>query len=224
MSTDQARAAWALVIVSSVVKVFDETMKSVSGGIQIGDGFGEVGAVDVRDEPEGQGTIAVVPQRLVGHDRPEIRPADADVDDVADSLAGVAGPGAASNPVAEIAHAIQHAMDVRDHIVPVDDDRRRGRRAQRHVQDRAIFGDVDLVAAEHRVDPPTQIRFIRELAQQPHRLVGDAMLGVVEIDAGGFDRQPLSAARIVLEQLTEVPGLQRPGVRVERLPCGEPGE
>ena len=177
------------------------------GGIQIGDGFGEVGAVHVRDEPEGQGTIAVVPQRLVGHDRPEIRPADADVDDVADSLAGVAGPGAASNPVAEIAHAIEHAMDVRDHIVPVDDDRRRCRRSQRHVQNRAILGDVDLVAAEHGVDPPTQIRFIRELAQQPHRLVGDAMLRVVEIDAGGFGRQPLAAAGIVLEQLTQVPGL-----------------
>ena len=29
---DQARAAWALVIVSSVVKVFDETMKSVRAG------------------------------------------------------------------------------------------------------------------------------------------------------------------------------------------------
>ncbi len=31
-ATDQARALWALVMVSSVVKVFDETMKSVSLG------------------------------------------------------------------------------------------------------------------------------------------------------------------------------------------------
>ena len=30
--SDQARAVWALVIVSSVVKVFDETMNSVSAG------------------------------------------------------------------------------------------------------------------------------------------------------------------------------------------------
>ena len=30
--SDQSRALWALVIVSSVVKVFDETMKSVSAG------------------------------------------------------------------------------------------------------------------------------------------------------------------------------------------------
>ena len=118
---------------------------------------------------------------------------------------------------AEIAHAVEHAMDVRDHILAVDDDRRRGRRAQRHMKDRAILGDVDLVAAEHRVDPPAQIRFIRELAQQSHRLVGDAMLGVVEIDAGGFGRQPLSAAGIVLEQLAQVPGLAAPG-RARRAP------
>ena len=31
-ASDQSRAVWALVIVSSVVKVFDETMKSVSAG------------------------------------------------------------------------------------------------------------------------------------------------------------------------------------------------
>ena len=30
--SDQSRAVWALVIVSSVVKVFEETMKSVSAG------------------------------------------------------------------------------------------------------------------------------------------------------------------------------------------------
>ena len=31
-ASDQSRAVWALVIVSSVVKVFDETMNSVSDG------------------------------------------------------------------------------------------------------------------------------------------------------------------------------------------------
>ena len=79
----QSRAVRALVIVSSVVNVFDETMNSVCGRVEVAGGLGEVGAVDVGDEAEGQVAVAVVPQRLVGHHRAEVRAADADVDDVA---------------------------------------------------------------------------------------------------------------------------------------------
>ena len=38
------------------------------------------------------------------------------------------------------------------------------RRAQRDVQHRALLGDVDLVAAEHRVDPCAQARLLRPAA------------------------------------------------------------
>ena len=37
-------------------------------------------------------------------------------------------------------------MDLRHDVLAVHDDRRSSRRAQRHVQDGAVFGDVDLVA------------------------------------------------------------------------------
>ena len=50
--SDQSRAVWALVIVSSVVNVFEETMKRVSDGIEIANRFREVGAVDVGNEAE----------------------------------------------------------------------------------------------------------------------------------------------------------------------------
>ena len=40
-----------------------------------------------------------------------------------------------------------------------------------------------------------------ELQQQPQRLVGDAVLGIVEIEAGGLDREPLAALGIVGEEL-----------------------
>ena len=51
-ASDQSRAVWALVIVSSVVKVFDETMNSVSAGSRSWVASSEVGAIDVGDEPE----------------------------------------------------------------------------------------------------------------------------------------------------------------------------
>ncbi len=88
----QARAACALVSVSSVVKVFEQTMNSVSAGVEIARRLDEIGAVDIGDEAERHVAPAVVAQRFVGHDRAEIRAADADVDDVADALAGMPEP------------------------------------------------------------------------------------------------------------------------------------
>ena len=43
-----------------------------------------------------------------------------------------------------------------------------------------------------------------KLEQQLQRLVGDAVLGIVEIDAGGLDHQPLTAPAILGEELAEV--------------------
>ena len=67
------------------------------GGVEIAHRLDEIGAVDVGDEAERQVALAVVAQRLVGHHRAEVGAADADVDDVADALAGVAGPVAAAH-------------------------------------------------------------------------------------------------------------------------------
>ena len=97
--------------------------------VEIADRFGEVGAIDVRDEPEGEAALAVVPERLVGHDRPEIGATDADVDDVADRLAGVAFPVAAAHAVREVGHPVEHRMDLWHNVLAVNHDRRAARRA-----------------------------------------------------------------------------------------------
>ena len=55
---NQSRAVCALVMVSSVVKVLEATRNRVSSGARSRDGFGEVGAVDVGDEAEGQVALA----------------------------------------------------------------------------------------------------------------------------------------------------------------------
>ena len=56
-------------------------------------------------------------QRLIRHDRPEVRSADADVDYVADALAGVTLPGAIAQPIGEIGHLVQDGVDLR-HDIP----------------------------------------------------------------------------------------------------------
>ena len=72
------------------------------------------------------------------------------------------------------------------------------------MQDGPLLGDVDLLAAEHGVDAGSQAGFLGQLQEEIQRLVGDAVLGVVEVDADGLDRQAFAAFRVVGEELPEV--------------------
>ena len=72
------------------------------------------------------------------------------------------------------------------------------------MQDGAVLGDVDLLAAEHRVDPPAQAGLLGELDEQPQRLVGDAVLRVVEVEPDRLDGHALAASGVVGEQLAQM--------------------
>ncbi len=150
------------------------------GRIEIAYRLREIGAIDVGDEAEGHGAVAVVLERLVGHHRPEVRAADADVDDVADALAGVALPRAAAHAVGEARHLVEHGVDLGHDVLAVHDDRRPSRRAQSDVQDGALLRDVDLLAAEHGVDARAQTGLLGQLHKEREGLVGDPVLRVVE--------------------------------------------
>ena len=91
-----------------------------AGRVEVAGGLGQVGRVDVGDEPEGQRPVGVVAQRQVGHRRAEVGAADADVDDGPDPLAGVPGPRAAAHPVGEVGHPAEHLLDVVPHVLAVD--------------------------------------------------------------------------------------------------------
>ena len=51
---------------------------------------------------------------------------------------------------AKAAHPAEHLVHVRHHVGAVGLDDRAGRCPQRDVQHRAVLGDVDVLAAEHR--------------------------------------------------------------------------
>ena len=82
----------ALVIVSSVVKVFDEMMNSVSSASRSRVASAKSVPSMLETKRKVRSRCAVVPQRLVGHHRAQVGTADADIDDVADRLAGVTLP------------------------------------------------------------------------------------------------------------------------------------
>ena len=79
-------------------------------------------------------------------------------------LAGVALPLAAADSVGEGRHLVEHGMDGGDDVFAVDDDRLALGRAQGDVQDGALLGDVDLLAAEHGVEARFQRHSLRRVA------------------------------------------------------------
>ncbi len=184
------------------------------------DRFGEVRAIDVRDETEREAAVAVVPERLVGHDRPQIGTADSDVDDVADPLARVSVPCPAADAIRKVRHPVEHGMNAGHDVLAVDQDRRAARRAQRDVEHGTFLRDVDLLAAEHGVDARAQAALLGEADEQRQCLVGDPVLRVVEIDACGLRGQPFAASRIAREQLAEMHVADFPMVIFESLPGG----
>ena len=92
------------------------------------------------------------------------------------------------------------------------------RRAQGDVQDGALLRDVDLLAAEHGVDPRPQAGFLGQLKQKLEGFVGDAILRVIEKDAHSLGRHPLAALGIVREQIAEMCLLDALIVGFESLP------
>src|SRR3954463_12461704 len=93
------------------------------GGIEILNSLGEVGAIDVRNEAEGEIALGVMLERLIGHDGTEVGAADADVHDIADALSCVTLPVAAANTIREGSHAVEYGMHIGDDILSIHQDR-----------------------------------------------------------------------------------------------------
>ena len=120
-------------------------------------------------------------QRLVDHHRPEIGTADADVDHGADRLARDPHPLAGTHLVGEGEHLVQHLVDVRDHVLPVDRQLRVAGQSQRGVQHGAILGDVDVFAAEHRIPAAGDVGLFREPQQRRDDIVVDQVLRQIDV-------------------------------------------
>ena len=118
------------------------------------------------------------------------------------------------------AHFIENRVDGGNDILAVDDDRSALSAPERHVQHGALLCDVDLLAAEHGVYSAAHVALVRKLNEQLKRVVGDAVLRVIEEDAGGPGGHPLAARGVTREELTQVRAARFLGVGGERLPCG----
>ena len=92
--------------------------------------------------------------------------------------------------------------------------------AQGRVQDRAALGAVDVRAGEHLVAPAGDVGLLGEREQEPHRLVGGAVLRVVDEQAARALRHAREALGVAREQLAQVNRRDRGLVIAKRLPRG----
>ena len=93
-------------------------------------------------------------------------------------------------------------------------------RAQGDVQDGAVLGTIDLVAAKHGFDAVAQAGLFGEGDEQAQGLVGDAVLGVVEEEAAGLGGEALAASGVFGEEIAQMLCADRLEVALQRLPRG----
>ena len=83
-------------------------------------------------------------------------------------LPGVPRPLAGADPLAEVAHPVERLVHLLDDVDAVDDQRALARQPQRHVEDGAVLGDVDVLAVEHRFAALLDAALAGQLAEQDH--------------------------------------------------------
>ncbi len=101
----------------------------------------------------------------------------------------------------------------------VDDERRAPRHPQCDVQDRAVLRRVDPVAPEHRLGALGEARLLGQLEEQAQRLVGDAVLRVVEVDTDTLGCEPFAARRVGGEEVAQVEISDLGVVLLQGQPC-----
>ncbi len=210
----------ALVMVSRVVKLFDEMTKSVSSGSRsrVASAKAVPSTFETKRKPRSR--PAVRSQRLVRHDGAEVRSSDPDVDNRPDRFPGVTLPLAGPDLVRAARHAVEHLVDVAHDVLPVDDQRGTRGHAQCDVQRRAILCLVDPLAPEHRIAALGDAGLLGQTSEEPHGIARDPVLRVVEVEPLRLGRESCSARRVRGKEVAEVETLHLARVRIERLPRG----
>jgi hypothetical protein len=116
-----------------------------------------------------------------------------------------AQPCAAAYVVGEILDLVQHSMHVADYILTVHHQRFAARHTQRRVQHGALFGKIDFLASEHGVAQALYAAFTCQVEQQFYRAAIEAVLRIVEEQAGRIHSQFGEALGVIGKQLAHLP-------------------
>ena len=135
-------------------------------------------------------------QRQRRHRRPEVRAADADIDDVGE-LAPCPAMRAGAHAVGEGSHAVEHIVHHRHDVLAFGLVNLIPPSAKRYMQHRPVLGDVDRLAGEHGVAALLHLGGLGQRQQAGHHLVVDQILGIVEQEIVEAGRELGEAAGVV---------------------------
>ena len=124
--------------------------------------FRDVSPIDVRNKVHVQ-VVFVRTQCFGHHVWAEVRTADPDVHYVSDCFAGITLPLTGNNRLREGFHLLQHRVDFRHNVFAINQNRGIATVTQRYVQHGAVFGAVDLLTREHRLNRARQIALFRQI-------------------------------------------------------------
>jgi hypothetical protein len=86
------------------------------------------------------------------------------------------------------------------------------------MEDRALFCDIDFLAAKHRVNPPSQTGLLGKLQQKLEGFVGYAVLRIIEIEPDSLNGEAFGALWVLCEEVAEMDSADLFGVGLESLP------
>jgi hypothetical protein len=92
------------------------------------------------------------------------------------------------------------------------------------VQDRSVFGDIDLFASKHGVNSASQAAFICQLQEKFERFVGDAIFRVIEVETHCLCGQALAAFWVICKELSKMKFSDLLMVRLKSFPAGASGQ
>ena len=141
-------------------------------------------------------------KRFVGHDGPEVRAADANVDDILNGFAGVTTPLATTHLIGEGRHALEHVVHLRHDVDAVDVERAILGHAQGDVKHGAIFRDVDVLTREHGVTALFNLEIAYQLSEERQRLVGNEVLRKIEVETHSSAVIAKPPSRIFVKEFT----------------------
>ncbi len=105
-------------------------------------------------------------------------------------------------------------------IVPINEDGSIGPIAEGDVENGPVFGDIDLVAAEHAVAPIFDLGLPGQIDQKSKGFIGNAVFGKVQQNIAEAKREFFKAFWIPGKQIAHVDGGNLLVMRCKRLICG----
>ena len=117
--------------------------------------------------------------------------------------------------VGERVDPAQHLVHVGHDVLAVDLEGGVRRQPQRGVQHGAVLGDVDVLAAEHRVAALGDADLVGQREQRGQHVVVEQRLRQVDVQVARGEGQPLDPARVVGEPAAQV-GLEAAARAVSR--------